>query len=168
MYQGIRLLLWFQGTPFFSFLVRAFCMRLLNAIHDEIGNRSFACWICLDFSLEIALQTNRSKAMYKGNRRKEFSRWFGRQKTYQYEYTTNHLEGRQSIPLCASVENFEFSCIFFPRTRNTENVERRNCSNNLSVADLALMYGSECGLLGLHFLPGIVRLFVPFFFEENE
>ena len=41
IYQGIRLLLWLQGTAFFSFCVRAFCMRLLNSIHDEIvGNRS--------------------------------------------------------------------------------------------------------------------------------
>ena len=39
-------------------------MRLLNSIHDEIGNRSFACWFCVDFSLEIGVQTNRSKGMY--------------------------------------------------------------------------------------------------------
>ena len=39
-------------------------MRLLNSIHDEIGNRSFARWFCLDFSLEIAVQANRSKGMY--------------------------------------------------------------------------------------------------------
>ena len=80
MYQGIRLLLWFQGTPFFSFLVRAFCMRLLNAIHDEIGNRSFACWFASIFSLEIAVQTNRPKSMYKGDRRKEVYCSFGSQK----------------------------------------------------------------------------------------
>ena len=30
---------------------------------DEIGNRSFACWFCLDFSLEIAVQTKRSKGI---------------------------------------------------------------------------------------------------------
>ena len=69
-----------SGYCFFSFFVRAFCMRLLNSIDDEIGNRSFACWFCLDFSLEIAVQTNRSKGMYKGNRRKEVCRLFGRQK----------------------------------------------------------------------------------------
>ena len=69
-----------SGYCFFSFFVRAFCMRLLNSIHDEIGNRSFACWFCLDFSLEIAVQTNRSKGMYKGDRRKEVCRLFGRQK----------------------------------------------------------------------------------------
>ena len=33
--QGIRLLLWFQGTAFSLFC--AFCMRLLISIHDEIG-----------------------------------------------------------------------------------------------------------------------------------
>ena len=43
-----------SGYCFFSFLVRAFCMRLLNSILDEIGNSSFACWFCLNFSLEIA------------------------------------------------------------------------------------------------------------------
>ena len=80
IYEGIRLLLlWFQGTAFFASF-RAFCMRLLNSIHDEIDNRSFACWFCLDFSLEIAVQTNRSKGMYKGDRRKEVCRLFGRQK----------------------------------------------------------------------------------------
>ena len=47
-----------SGYCFFSFFVRAFCMRLLNSIHDEKGNRSFACWFCLDFSIEIAVQTN--------------------------------------------------------------------------------------------------------------
>ena len=31
-----------SGYRFFSFLVRAFCMRMLNSIHDEIDNRSFA------------------------------------------------------------------------------------------------------------------------------
>ena len=77
--QGIRLLLWFQGTAFFSIFVRAFCVRPLNSIHDEIRNRSFACWFCLDFSLEITVQTNRSKGMYKGNRQKEVCRLFGRQ-----------------------------------------------------------------------------------------
>ena len=51
---GFRVLLFFHfGRPF--------CMRLLNSIHDEIGNRRFAIWFCLDFSLEIAVQTNRSK-----------------------------------------------------------------------------------------------------------
>ena len=50
------------GYCFFSFFVRVFRMRLLNSIHDEIGNRSLAWWFCLDFSLEIAVQTNRSKA----------------------------------------------------------------------------------------------------------
>ena len=81
IYQGIRFLLWFQGTVFFfSFFVRAFCMGLLNSIHDEIGNRSFACWFCLDISPEIAVRSNRSKGMYKGNRRKEVCRLFGRQK----------------------------------------------------------------------------------------
>ena len=72
-----------SGYCFFSFFVRAFCMRLLNSIHDEIANRSFACWFCLDFSLEIAVQTNRSKGkirMSKGDRRKEVCRLFGRQK----------------------------------------------------------------------------------------
>ena len=49
IYQGIRLLLWFQGTAFPPpFFVRAFCMKLLNSIHDEIGNRSLACWFCFD------------------------------------------------------------------------------------------------------------------------
>ena len=66
MHQGVRILLWFQGTAFFSFFVRAFCMRLLNSIHDEIGNRSFA-WFCLDFSLEIAVQTKRLKGLYNGD-----------------------------------------------------------------------------------------------------
>ena len=56
-------------------------MRLHNSIHDEIGNRSFACWFCLDLLLEIAVQTYRSKGMYKGNRRKEFVR---APKTYAY------------------------------------------------------------------------------------
>ena len=78
-YQGIRVLLWLQGTAIFPFLFVS-CMRLLNSIHDEIGNRRFACWFCLDFSLEIAVQTNRSKGMYKGDRRKEVCRLFGRQK----------------------------------------------------------------------------------------
>ena len=55
-------------------------MKLLSSIHDEIDNRSFACWFCLDFSFEIAVQTNRSKGMYKGLRRKEVCRLFGRQK----------------------------------------------------------------------------------------
>ena len=55
-------------------------MRLLNSIHDEIGNRSFSCCFCLDFSLEIAVQRHRSKGMYKGDRRKEVCRLFGRQK----------------------------------------------------------------------------------------
>ena len=55
-------------------------MRLLNSIDDEIGNRSFACWFCLDFSLEITVQTNRLKGMYKGDRRKEVFRLSGRQK----------------------------------------------------------------------------------------
>ena len=58
---------------------KAVCL-LLNSIHDEISNRSFACWFCLDFSREISVQTNRSKVMYKGNRRKEVCRLFGRQK----------------------------------------------------------------------------------------
>ena len=54
--------MWFQGgTALFSILVRAFGMRPLNSIHDEIGNRIFACWFCLDFSLEIAVQTTLSK-----------------------------------------------------------------------------------------------------------
>ena len=44
------------------------------------GNRSFACWFFLDFSREIAVQTNRSKGMYKGNRRKEVCRLLDRQK----------------------------------------------------------------------------------------
>ena len=70
----------FSGYSFFPFFVRAFRMRLLYSIHDEIGNRSFACWFCLDFSLEIAVPTNRSKGTYKGNRRKEVYRLFGRQK----------------------------------------------------------------------------------------
>ena len=60
-----------SGYCFFSFFVRAFCMRLLNSIHDEKGNRSLSCWFCLDFSLVIAVQTNRSKVMYKCNLRKE-------------------------------------------------------------------------------------------------
>ena len=80
IYQGIRLVFWFQGTVFFFFFFRAFCMRLLNSFHDEIGNRSFACWFCLDFSLYLAVQTNRSKGMYKGDRRKEVCRLFGRPK----------------------------------------------------------------------------------------
>ena len=58
-------MLWFPGTAFFPFLCVRFSMRLLNYIHDEIGNRSFAGWFCLDFSLEIAVQTNRSKGMYR-------------------------------------------------------------------------------------------------------
>ena len=68
-----------SGYCFFPFFVLAFCMRLLNSIHVEIGNRSFTCWFCLDFSLKIAVQTNRSKGVYKGNRRKEVCRLFGRQ-----------------------------------------------------------------------------------------
>ena len=91
IYQGIRLLLWFQGTAFFPFSIRsAFCMRLLNSIHDEVGSRSFACWFCLDFSLEIAVQTNRSKGkirMSEGDRRKEVCRLFGRQKPTRYAYS---------------------------------------------------------------------------------
>ena len=54
----------FRVRLFFVF-VRAFCMRLLNSIF-EIDIRSFACWFCLDFSIEIAVQTDRSKGMYKG------------------------------------------------------------------------------------------------------
>ena len=41
-YCGFRVLL------FFPFFVHAFCMRMLNSAHDEIGNRSFACWCCFD------------------------------------------------------------------------------------------------------------------------
>ena len=40
---GFRVLL--SPPPFF---VRAFCMRMLNCIHDEIVNRSFACWLYFD------------------------------------------------------------------------------------------------------------------------
>ena len=69
-----------SGYCFFPFFVRAFCMRLLNSIHDEIGNRSFACWFASIFSLEIAVQTNRPKSMYKGDRRKEVYCSFGSQK----------------------------------------------------------------------------------------
>ena len=43
-------------------------------------NRSFACCFCLDFSLEITVQTTRLKGMYKGDRRKEVFRLSGRQK----------------------------------------------------------------------------------------
>ena len=44
-------------------------MRLLNFVNDEIGNRSFCLLgFCLDLSLKIAVQTNRSKVMYMGNR----------------------------------------------------------------------------------------------------
>ena len=80
IYQGIRLVLWFCRYCFFSFFVGAFCMRPLNSIQYEIGNCSFASWFCLDFSLEIDVQTNRSKGMHKGDRRKEVCRLFGRQK----------------------------------------------------------------------------------------
>ena len=56
------------------------CIRdRLNSIHDEMGNQ-FACWFSLDLSLEIAVQINRSKGMYKGRRRKEVCHLFGRQK----------------------------------------------------------------------------------------
>ena len=68
------------GYCFFSFFVREFCVRLLNSIHNERGNCSFACWFCFEFALEIAVQTNRSKGMYKDDRRKEVCRLFGRQK----------------------------------------------------------------------------------------
>ena len=59
-----------------------FCSCVLHeaAQFHEIGKRSFACWFCLDFSLEIAAQTNRSKGMHKGDRRKEVCRLFGRRK----------------------------------------------------------------------------------------
>ena len=70
---GFRVLLFFL---FCSCVI----IRLLNSIHDEISNRRCACWFCLDFSLEIAAQTNRSKSMYKGNRRKDVCRLCGRQK----------------------------------------------------------------------------------------
>lgn len=33
-----------SGYCIFSCFVRAFCMRLLNSIHDENGIRNFACW----------------------------------------------------------------------------------------------------------------------------
>ena len=70
-----------SGDCFFFFFVHAFCMRLLNSIHDEIGNRSsLSCWVCLDFSPEIAVQTNHSKGMYKGHLRKKVCLLFGRQK----------------------------------------------------------------------------------------
>ena len=69
-----------SGYCFFSFFVRrAFLHEAAQLLHDEIGNRSFACWFCLDFSLEIAVQTNRSKGMYKGDRRKEVWRLFWHQ-----------------------------------------------------------------------------------------
>ena len=67
-------------VAFFPFFLCAFCMRLLDSIHDEMGNRSFACWFCLDSSLEIAVQTERSKGVYKGDCWKEVCRLFGRQK----------------------------------------------------------------------------------------
>ena len=80
LYQGIPLLLlWFQGTAFFSFFARAFCIRLLNSIYGELGNFSFSCWFRLDFSLEVAIKTTRSKGMYKGNSRKDVCRLFGGQ-----------------------------------------------------------------------------------------
>ena len=41
-----------SGYCFISFFVRAFCMRLLNSIHDKIGNRSFACWFCHESRLK--------------------------------------------------------------------------------------------------------------------
>ena len=53
-------------------------MRLLNSIR-EIGNRSFSCWFRLDFSPEIAVQTNRAKGVHEGNRRKQVCRLSGRQ-----------------------------------------------------------------------------------------
>ena len=77
-------------------------MRLLNSIHDEIGNRSCACWFCFDFSLEIAAQTNRSKSMCKGKRRKEVCRLFGRQK-HMY-IATWHRNYRQVLNLHDTAE----------------------------------------------------------------
>ena len=59
-------------------------LRLLNSIHDEIGNRSFAFWFSIDFSLEIAVQTNRPKGMYKGNRRERGLPFVRAPKTYAY------------------------------------------------------------------------------------
>ena len=64
---------------FFSFFVRAFCMRVLDFIQDEVGYRSFSCWFRLYFFVEIVAQTNHPKGMYKGNRRKEVCRLFGHQ-----------------------------------------------------------------------------------------
>ena len=79
-----------------------FCSRVLHEaaqFHSwwkKIGNRSFACWFCLDFSLEIAVQTNRSKGMYKGNRRIEVCLLFGRQK---HMHTARHRNYRHVLNL---------------------------------------------------------------------
>ena len=74
-----------SGYRFFSFCIRAFRMRLLKSIHDEIGNSSFACWFCLDFLVEIAVQTTRSKGTHKHDRRKMVCRIFeGQKHIYAY------------------------------------------------------------------------------------
>ena len=74
-----------SGYRFFSICIRAFRMRLLKSIHDEIGNSSFACWFCLDFLVEIAVQTTRSKGTHKHDRRKMVCRIFeGQKHIYAY------------------------------------------------------------------------------------
>ena len=65
---------------------------------EYVGNRSFACWLCLDFSPEIAVQINRSKGVYKGNRRQEVCRLFGRQK-YRHTSIARHRNYSQVLNL---------------------------------------------------------------------
>ena len=80
------------------------------------GNRSFACRFCLDFSRNIAKQTNRSKGMYKGNRRKEVCRLFGRQKHIarhrKYRHVLNlRLRCRQKNEKTLTVKKLPTHCI---------------------------------------------------------
>ena len=90
-----------SGYCVLSFFVSAFRTSLLNSIHDKIGNRSCACWFCLDFFHEIAVQTNRSKGVHKADRRKVVCRLFGRQ---------NHMYMAPQLP-----PSFQFSFPLRPK-----------------------------------------------------
>ena len=93
-YQGIRLLFRFRVL----FLFVRFTWGCSVLFMMKSGSRSFACWFCLDFSREIVKQTNRSKGMYKVNRRNEVCRLFGCQK-----HTARHRNYRQVL-------NFRLRC----------------------------------------------------------
>ena len=101
-----------SGYCVLSFFVSAFRTSLLNSIHDKIGNRSCACWFCLDFFHEIAVQTNRSKGVYKADRRKVVCRLFGRQ---------NHMYMAPQLP-----PSFQFSFTLRPKNEKPLTVPPKN------------------------------------------